>query len=224
MSAPQAQPGNVKDFLQELRVNRKTQGMALVFLAVLLWMLWMFWPEQKKARPRPGSGATGAASVVLGDQQLNSLNKLPDLAKAAGAGELPKTSDMARDLFLFDLPQRIVVYVQVEVPPIPPPTEEEIAERKLKEARDLESASRPSGARYLGYITSKRLGQVGAFMKGEEALTLPIGDLSFRGWKLMKLDDTGAEFQNLRFSDLRHKIQPADGAGPGGQTNVRNDF
>ena len=37
------------------------------------------------------------------------------------------------------------------------------------------------------------------------------------------LDETGAEFQNLKFPDLRHKIQPADGGGPKADA-VRNDF
>lgn len=210
---------SARDFLQELRSNRKTQAMLVVFVAVMTWLLW---PEPKRTRPR--SGAAAAASVVLGDQQLKSLDKLPDLAKAAGASELPKAAEMARDLFLFDAPQRRVQVVQIEVEPPPPPTPEEIAARKEKEARDAESSTRPSGVRYLGFLSNARIGQVGAFMKGEEPLTLPLGDLGFKGWKLVKLDDTGAEFQNLRFPDMRHKIQPADGGGPGVAGAVRNEF
>lgn len=225
MSNGKGQTANFKEFIQELRGNRKTQVMAVVFLFVLAWMTWMIWPEQKKARPRPGSGpaATGGNSAVLGDQQTK-LEKLPDLARAAGAGELPKVAEMARDLFLFDLPTRAPKVVMIEVPPPPPPTPQEVAAAKERAAREQEASTRPSGVRYIGFLASKREGMVGAFMKGEEALTLPIGDLTFRGWKLVKLDETGAEFQNLRFPDLRHKVQPSDGPGPGGQTQVRNDF
>jgi hypothetical protein len=225
MSNGKGQPANVKEFIQELRGNRKTQGMAVIFLLVLAWTIWMIWPEQKKARPRPGAGpaSTTSAPAVLGDQQAK-LEKLPDLAKAAGAGELPKTAEMARDLFLFDLPTRAPKVVMIEVPPPPPPSEEEKAAAAERAARDQESSTRPSGVRYIGFLTSQRQGMLGAFMKGEEPLTLPIGDLSFRGWKLVKLDETGAEFQNLRFPDIRHKVQPSDGPGPGGMGPVRNDF
>lgn len=218
------QPTNVKEFLQELRSNRKTQGMAVVFVLVLAWTVWMVWPEQKQARPRPGTrpAAAAAVSATLGDQQAK-LEKLPDLAKAAGASELPKTTEMARDLFLFDAPQRLPDRYEIYVEPPPPPTEAEKKAAEEKAARDFESSTRPAGVRFIGFIVSKQ-GQAGAFMKGDEPVILPLGDLGFKGWKLVKLDDTGAEFQNLRFPDLRHKLQPTDGAGPGGPTHVRNEF
>ena len=219
------QPASAKDLLQELRTNRKTQGMALLFLVVLAWMVWMFLPEQKKARPRPGAGPSAqAAASVLGDQQLKSLEKLPDLAKAAGAGELPKSAEMVRDLFLFDAAAARIERWEIEVPPPPPPTEAEIAAIEEKKARERETSTRPGGMRFLGVLTTKKQGPMGAFMKAEEPVTLPLGDLSFRGWKLVKLDETGAEFQNLRFPDIRHKLQPSEGGGPAGQPQVRNEF
>ncbi len=219
------QAASAKDLLQELRSNRKTQGMAVVFLAVLAWMVWMLQPEPKKARPRPGAGpaATGVGTV-LGDQQLRALEKLPDLARAAGAGELPKTAEMARDLFLFDAAAARVIRVEIEVPPPPPLSEAELAAIEEKKARERESATRPGGMRFLGVLTTRTQGPMGAFMKAEEPVTLPLGDLSFRGWKLVKLDETGAEFQNLRFPDIRHKLQPSEGGGPAGQPQVRNEF
>lgn len=225
MSNGKAQPVSARDFLQELRTNRKTQGMAVLFLAVLAWMIWMFLPEQKKARPRPGAGPGAQASAaVLGDQQLKALEKLPDLAKAAGAGELPKSADMARDLFLFDAAAAKVERWMIEVPPPTPPTEEELAALENKRAREQEASTRPGGMRFLGVLTTKKQGPMGAFMKAEEPITLPLGDLSFRGWKLVKLDETGAEFQNLRFPDMRHKLQPSESGGPAGQPQVRNEF
>jgi hypothetical protein len=161
---------------------------------------------------------------VLGDGQLGRLEKLPDLAKAAGAGELPKSTEMARDIFLFDAPQRRIEMVQIEVPPPKPPTPQEVAAAKEKADRDFESSTRPAGVRFLGFLVSRQQGQAGAFMKGEEPVILPLGDLGFKGWKLVKLDETGAEFQNLRFPDMRHKLQPTEGAGPGGATHVRNEY
>ncbi len=220
------QPSSVKDFLQELRTNSKTQAMAVVFLGVLGWMVWMMWPEQKRARPRPGSSpaAAAVASAVLGDGQLGRLEKLPDLAKATGASELPKSTEMARDLFLFDAPQRRIEMVQIAVDPPKPPTPEELAAAKEKSDRDLESMTRPAGVRFIGFLVTKQRGQVGSFMKGEEPMILPLGDLGFKGWKLVKLDETGAEFQNLRFPEMRHKLQPTEGTGPGGPTHVRNEY
>jgi len=215
----------LNEFIQELRTNRKTQGMAVAFLAVLGWMIWMFWPEQKKSTHRPSAAA---ASTLLptfdsSDPQLAALRKLPDLAKLDRAGELPKEAEMARDLFLFDSPQRSPEVYEIFVPPPPPPTPEEIEAKRLADSRRSEEGSRPGGLRYLGSMVTRKRAQIGAFMKGEEAVTLPLGDLSFPGWKLVKLDETGAEFQNLKFPDLRHKLQPSDGGGSRADA-VRNEF
>ncbi len=221
--APAASGSALREFAQELRTNRKTQGMAVGFLAVVAWMGWMLWPEQRKPLPRAAATPTAAASFDPGDPQLAALRKLPDLARLDRAGELPKEPEMARDVFLFDTPQRSPEVYEIFVPPPPPPSPEELEARRVKADREAQGNTRPSGVRYLGYLTTKARGRLGAFMKAEEALTLPLGDLSFPGWKLVKLDETGAEFQNLKFPDLRHKIQPADGGGPKADA-VRNDF
>lgn len=213
----------LKEFLQELRTSRKTQGMAVVFLAMLAWMIWMLMPDQKKAPQRGPSAAAPSVLFDANDPQLILLRKLPDLAKLDRAGELPKEGEMARDLFLFDTPQRSPEVWEREVEPPPPPTPAELEAQRLKQERDAQGNTRPGGLRYLGYMATKKRGQLGAFMKGEEPVTLALGDLSFPGWKLVKLDDTGAEFQNLKFPDLRHKIQPTDGGGPKADT-VRNEF
>jgi hypothetical protein len=223
-ATPAAAGTPLKEFVQELRTNRKTQGMAVAFLAVLAWMVWMFWPEQKKA-PHRSAAAASSPSLALdpADPQLIALRKLPDLAKLDRAGELPKEPEMARDLFLFDSPQRSPEVYEVFVPPPPPPTPEEVEAKRLADSRKTEESTRPGGLRYLGYMVTAKRGPFGAFMKGEEPVTLSLGDLSFRGWKLVKLDDTGAEFQNLKFPDLHHKLQPSDGGGPKVDA-VRNEF
>jgi hypothetical protein len=223
MSQAAAASTPLKEFVQELRTNRKTQGMAVAFLAMVLWMVWMFWPEQKKVQHRAAIAPLLSAGSESNDPQLNALRKLPDLARLDRAGELPKEPEMARDLFLFDSPQRFPEVYEIFIPPPPPPTAEEVEAQRVKADRDAQGNTKPSGVRYLGYFTTRKRGQLGAFMKAEEPLTLPLGDLSFPGWKLVKLDDTGAEFQNLKFPDMRHKIQPADGAGPKADA-VRNDF
>ena len=214
----------MRDFAQELRTNPKTQVTAGVFVAVLAGMVWMLWPESHKAPARGSSGPVLSALLPEGrDPQLDALRKLPDLARLDRAGELPKDPAMARDMFLFDTPQRTPAVYEIFVPPPAPPSASEIEAKRLADERRAEEATRPSGVRYLGYLATRRRGQLGAFMKGEEPLTLPIGDLSFKGWKLVKLDENSAEFQNLKFPDMRHKIQPSDGAGPKVDA-VRNDF
>ena len=221
-----AASGNpLKDFEQELRTNRKTQGTAGVFVAVLAWMVWMFWPEQRKAHPRAAAGPAAVLDTVLdaSDPQIAALRKLPDLAKLDRAGALPGDANMSRDLFLFDSPQPMRKVVQIAVPPLPPPTPEELEAQRLKAERDAQDRTRPGGLRYLGFFSLKQRGILAAFMKGEEPVDLPLGDLSFPGWKLVKIDDTGAEFQNLKFPDMRHKLQPSDGGGPKPET-VRNEF
>jgi hypothetical protein len=223
MSQASAPSTPLKEFVQELRTNRKTQGMAVAFLAMVAWMVWMFWPEQKKVQHRAALAPVLSAGLDSSDPQLSALRKLPDLARLDRAGELPKEPEMARDLFLFDSPQRLPEVWEIPVEPPPPPTPEQIEAQRVQADRDTQSNSRPSGVRYLGYFVTKRRGQLGAFMKAEEPLTMPIGDQTFPGWKLVKLDETGAEFQNIKYPDMRHKIQPADGGGPKADA-VRNDF
>jgi hypothetical protein len=82
--------------------------------------------------------------------------------------------------------------------------------RALRQARDQETASRPQDLRYLGYMGTATAGRMGAFMRGEEPVTIKPGDLVNPHWRLVKLSDVSAEFQNLKFADIRHKIVAVD--------------
>jgi len=87
----------------------------------------------------------------------------------------------------------------------------------LRQARAQENASRPQDLRYLGYLGSPTAGRLGAFMKGEEPVTIKQGDLANPHWRLVKLTDIAAEFQNLKYADLKHKLDAVDLGGPGGR-------
>jgi hypothetical protein len=56
-------------------------------------------------------------------------------------------------------------------------------------------------------------------MKGEETVTIKQGDLANPHWRLVKLTDIAAEFQNLKYTDLKHKLDAVDITGQGGRTN-----
>ena len=189
-----------KAWLQELKTSRKLQG-ALVALVLLIWFLW---PSTPKSGLAP-SGAR-AASVPLGDRQAQEIKKLPDLAKLNKAGELPKDSGMYRDLFLFEGPPPPPPPPLPPPPPPPPPTEAQLAAELLRRTRDQENASKPQELRYLGYMGSPASGRLGAFMKGEEPVSIKQGELANPKWRLVKLTENSAEFQNLKFQDLRHRI------------------
>jgi hypothetical protein len=72
--------------------------------------------------------------------------------------------------------------------------------------------------RYLGYLGTASTGRLGAFMRGEDPVTIKQGDLANPHWRLVKLTDLAAEFQNQKYPDLRHKLDAVDSAGQAGRT------
>jgi hypothetical protein len=203
-----------KAWLQELKSSRKLQ-LALASLVPLIWFLWPSSPGAGRARSAAGRGA----SAPLGDRQILELRKLPPLAQLDKAGELPNESRMYRDIFLFDSPPPPPPPPPKPLPPPPPPTPEELAAAALSQARAAESATKPANLRYLGYIRTNRAGKLGGFMRADEPVTIKEGDLANPTWRLVKLTDASAEFQNLKYADLKHKIdateaQTGQGSGP----------
>jgi hypothetical protein len=195
-----------KLWLQELKTNRKVQ----VGLGVLAVSVWLLWPDAPKATARTSNHA---AIIPLGDRQAQDLQKLPDLARLDRAGELPPDDHLYRDLFLFEGPPPPPPPPPKPLPPPPPPTAEQLAAQALAAARAQEANSKPQNLRYLGFISSERAGRLGAFMKGEEPVSIRQGDLANPKWRLVKLTDVSAEFQNLKFPDLRQRLDAADLAG-----------
>jgi hypothetical protein len=53
-------------------------------------------------------------------------------------------------------------------------------------------------------------------MKGDEPVTYKQGDLVGTQWRLVKLTDASAEFQNLKFADLKHRIDAIELKGASG--------
>ena len=202
---PSLKGADAGSMLQDLKSNRRVQ----VALAALLVMVWYLWPTPKPPRPA-GPGRRPAAP--LGNRQARELQRLPDLSALAQAGELPLDARMARDLFLFEAPPPPPPPPRPEKPP-PPPTPEELAARQLAAERAREAAGKPQ-LRFLGYLGTAGSGRLGAFMKGEEPLVLAQGSLLDPRWRLVKVTDAAAEFQNVRFADLRHRIDAVEARGP----------
>ncbi|HJW09155.1 MAG TPA: hypothetical protein VJ483_05930 [Holophagaceae bacterium] len=199
----------LQGMLQELKGNRRTQAALLVFAAVIAWMGWtIFGSEQPKAK-RP---ATAAAAVISDPRLLQNLKRLPDLAALDKAGELPPKPKLVRDLFLFEGPKPPPPPPKpvAPPPPPPPPTQAELEAREKQQARDSELATKPQDLRYIGFMKGNPSGLIGAFMKGEEAITLPQGTVVANRWKLVSVTDTQAQFQNLKYQDLKFSLQAAD--------------
>ena len=185
---------------QELRSSPKTQIALAAFALVLLYALYTFLaPDTPKGRR---TAATRAGSN-LDPRQLQSLRRLPDLAALGKAGELPPAAKIQRDLFMFEAPP----------PPPPPPTPEELERQRLAQNKAAEYAGRPQDLRYLGFFKGSPSGTVGAFMKGEEPVTLTIGTLLKDRWKLVSILDTRAEFQNTKYPDLRQVLEVREASG-----------
>jgi len=200
-----------KALLQELKNNKKTQAALGMMVLVLAYSLYSLFSDSPK--PRPKTAAHVFSTSGAGDKQFQALSKLPNLAQLNQAGELPGEKEkMYRDLFLYDMPAPPPV-VQKPVPPPPPPpppTPEQIAAENLRRERETEMNTRPQSLRYLGYMGNKSSGRLGDFLRGEDPVTLRVGDLATPQWKLVTLAENYAEFQNQKYPDLRFRSETND--------------
>jgi len=206
---------NFQAMRQELRANPKTQIALAAFALVLIYALYTFLsPDTPKGR-RTAAGAGGAN---LDPRQLQGLRRLPDLAALGQAGELPHAAKVQRDLFMFEAPAPPPAKVKPPEPP-PPPSKEELDRQRQAQEKAQEYAGRPQDLRYLGFFKGSPSGMVGAFMKGEEPVTLTSGTVLKERWKLVAILDTKAEFQNTKYPDMRLvlEVREASGGAPANQ-------
>jgi hypothetical protein len=170
---------------------------------------------------------------VLDALQIKGLEKLPDLAKLDKARQLPTEDKAQRDLFLFDGPPLPPDPIPIVIPPRLTPEQLEAKKRAEEAARaaailqgekDAEMARRPNGLRYLGFIESPSAGIIGGFLKGEIPEQHKPGAIVGKGWKLVTLTDRKAEFQNLKFAELKFSLEAKDGTGAPAAAAVSNEF
>ena len=208
MSAP-SRTFDFQAMRQELRSNPKTQVALAAFAVILIYALYTFLSTDAPKGRRVTAGGTAS---ILDSRQLQGLRRLPDLAALGKAGELPPVAKIQRDLFLFAAPPPPPVKVAPPPPP-PPPTPEELARQRLAQDKAAEFATRPQDLRYIGFFKGSPSGTVGAFMKGEEPVTLTPGTLLKEHWKLVAILDTKAEFQNTKYPDLRQILEVREASG-----------
>jgi type IV secretory pathway VirB10-like protein len=220
MSAPSQNKGGLdpKAWIQELKSNWKTQ-VALVCLVLV--SAYLLWPEDNSRRVVRSSSPNRSVLVPLDARQLDSLQKLKDLSELDRAGELPTEGRMYRDLFLFDMPAPPPPPPPKPLPPAPPPpppTPEQIAAAQLAQARQEATNSRPQSLHYLGYMGRPSTGRIGSFQKGDEILSLRLGDLANPTWKLTALTESYAEFESVKFPDIHFRTEARDNQGPAAST------
>jgi len=195
---------------QELRANPKTQIALAAFALVMLYALYTFFaPDSPKGGRKAVATRTGAN---LDPRQLQGLRRLPDLAALGKAGELPPVAKIQRDLFMFEAPPPPPP-PQKPLPPPPQPTAEELEAKRKAEEEAREFAGRPQDLRYLGFFKGAPSGAVGAFMKGEEPVTLTSGTVLKERWKLVSILDTKAEFQNTKYPKMRLVLEVREASG-----------
>lgn len=208
-------------FLKELRTNRRTQVALLAFAGVLVWMVWSLAFDTPERRPRRTAAGSGAA---IDPKALSNLERLPHLSALNRAGELPPVPKLLRDPFLFDAPQPPPPPVKPVKPKPPTPEELKAMEeaRKAKEAqalKDQEFNTRPQDLRYIGFLEGSPAGQIGAFIKGEEAMPLVLGTLLRDRWKLVGLSEKSATFQNTKYADMKFELPAREAGAAAGATN-----
>jgi len=210
MSAPSRTSIDYKAFLQELKTNRKTQAALVMMILVLGYTIYSLVSDKPKARPKTGGRVFATSST--GDRSFQTLSKLPNLAQLNQAGELPDEQRMYRDLFTFEAakPKPVEVKEPPPPPPLPPPTPEQLAEQERKRLMDEQMNLRPQSLRYLGYMGTPSSGRLGDFVKGEDAITIRLGELANPTWRLITVTENYAEFQNLKYPDMRYRAEASD--------------
>jgi hypothetical protein len=211
-----AQSFDAQAFLKELKTNRRTQVALLGFAAVLAWMIWSLAFDTPERKPR----RTASGGAAIDPKALGNLERLPHLSALNKAGELPPIPKLLRDPFLFEAPKPPPPPVKhVEPPPPPPKTAAQLAEEARQAQMTMENNSRPQDLRYIGFLEGSPAGQIGAFMKGEEATPLTLGTLLRDRWKLISLSDKSAIFQNTRFPELKYELAAREAGAAAGTTN-----
>ncbi len=194
---------------QELKSSPRTQAALAAFALVMLYALYTLFSSDA---PKSRRATVAGSGSNLDPRQLQGLRRLPDLAALGKAGELPPAVKVQRDLFMFEAPPPPPAKVK-PLPPPPPPTPEELERQRLAAEKAAEYAGRPQDLRYLGFFKGTPAGTVGAFMKGEEPVTLTSGTLLKERWKLVAILDTRAEFQNTKYPDLRLVLEVREASG-----------
>ena len=206
---------DTRALIQELKTNRRTQAAVAGFVLVLGWMVWTLGGGDAPKR----QAADTAASGSLDPRQVQALKKLPDLAALDKAGELPPAPKLVRDLFVFDAPKPPPPPVKPPPPP-PPPTPEQLEQQRVAQDKQSELAMVNGSLRYIGYMQGSPAGTVGAFMKGEESVTLTVGGTYLGDWKLVSVTDLSAQFQNTKYPDLTATLNATDSSA----APVANNF
>lgn len=188
-------------WLQEIKNSRKIQ-IALLNIPVLIWLIW---PTTPSINSNVNSKDYDVKNLVLDDNQSRELKKLPNLSALNAVVNLPKEKKTCRDLFLFEMPKPVFT-----PPPPAPPSKEEIEAGRLARLREQEQSSWPRQLCYLGYLGTPSSGRLGAFINNRDPLTVKQGGLVNAHWRLIKLNDVSAEFQNLKFSDLRNVVDVSE--------------
>jgi len=162
-------------------------------LALAASLAWLAWPL---SRPT----ILGRHGSVEAMPMFQGLQALPELQRLQSAGALPAEAGMKRDLFLFEGPQP----PRSALPAILPTLSVEPPDATVL-ARDAELATAPKALRYLGFLRGTPAGLIGAFMRGDEPVTLQPGSEQ-AGWRLLEVGESAAVFQSLRFPDLRFTL------------------
>jgi hypothetical protein len=213
MSAPGQSSLDPKALLQELKTNRKTQIALGIMVLILAYSAYTLFSDSPKPT-RKGSPRVLATSGT-NERQIQALQKLPNLAQLGLAGELPGEDRMYRDIFTYDMPAPPPVKVK-PTPPLPPPppkTPEQIKAEQEQAAKNQELNTKPQNLRYLGYMGTKTSGRLADFVKGDEPVTMRVGDMATPSWKLITITETYAEFQNTKYMDLRHRCEASENKG-----------
>ena len=209
------EPMDLKALLRELKSNRRTQAALAGFVLVLGWMVWTLGGDDAPKRKQAPVATAGGS---LDPRQVQSLKRLPDLAALDKAGELPPIPKLVRDLFVFDAPKPPPPPVRPPPPP-PPPTPEQLEQQRVAQEKQSELALINQGLKYLGFFQGSPSGTVGAFMKGEEPVTLTVGQLYGSDWKLTSVTDVSAQFQNTKYADLSATLNASDSAASAPPSN-----
>ena len=208
MTAP-ARAFDFRSMLQELRSNRRTQAALVAFALVLIYGSIPSWRRIPRGRSAPPPVGMAPAWIHASCWDCASCRIWPPWIAPGNCRPAPRCSATSSS----SRPRRRL------------PSRSSRPRRRRRPRPKNWNASAwprrrprnsPEGPRICVTWASSRAipaGLVGAFMKGEEPVTLVQGALVGERWKLVSILDTRAEFQNTKYPDLRMVLEAREASG-----------
>lgn len=192
--------------LKRIKNNKKIK-ITIFCLPIIIWYAWFILNQENNN----DKFKTNNCKQILSNDQLGRLKMLPDLSRLIKKDSNYINSNIKRNIFSFDK-EKVSSSIQSNIQQVPVVmlTKQQLEIEEIEKLRNQERNTWPMNLRYLGHFGKPSFSKLGAFVYGENAITLKKGEILNSHWQLIEFDKTTAIFQNVKFQDIRYLIEAKD--------------